>query len=71
MSEICRMSGCLVIAKVFGNRSKLIARLGHRFLAGPTVQQYADRLRDEMIRRRLQHLPINWPAYPLEASKAD
>jgi transposase len=44
---------------------------GHRFLAGPTVRQYADRLRDEMIRRRLQHSPINWPAYPLEASNAD
>jgi hypothetical protein len=32
----------------------------HQFTAGPTVRQYADRLRDEMIRRQLQHSAINW-----------
>lgn len=33
----------------------------HHFTAGPTVRQYADSLRNEMIRRRLQHRPIDWP----------
>jgi hypothetical protein len=32
----------------------------HRFM-GPTVRQYADRLRGEMVKRRLQHSPIDWP----------
>jgi len=36
----------------------------HQFTGGPTVRQYADRLRDEMIRRRLQHVPILWPPEP-------
>jgi hypothetical protein len=27
---------------------------------GPTVRQYADQLRDEMIKRRLTHRPIDW-----------
>jgi hypothetical protein len=36
----------------------------HQFTAGPTVRQYADGLRDEMIRRRLQHVPILWPFEP-------
>ncbi len=36
----------------------------HRLTAGPTVRQYADRLRDEMVRRRLQHVPILWPPEP-------
>jgi len=31
---------------------------------GSTVRQYADRLLDEMIRRRLQHMPILWPPEP-------
>jgi hypothetical protein len=35
----------------------------HHFMAGPTVRQYADRLRDEMIKRRLQLSPINWPSH--------
>ena len=30
-------------------------------LIGPSVRQYADRLRDEMVKRRLQHSPIDWP----------
>lgn len=33
----------------------------HHFTAGPTVRQYADSLRQEMIKRRLQHSPIEWP----------
>jgi hypothetical protein len=34
----------------------------HQFTAHPTVRQYADRLRSEMIKRRLKHSPIEWPA---------
>lgn len=33
--------------------------LKHRFM-GPKVRQYADQLRDEMTKRRLAHLPIDW-----------
>jgi hypothetical protein len=33
----------------------------YHFVAGPTVREYADKLRGEMIRRRLEHSPINWP----------
>jgi hypothetical protein len=32
----------------------------HHFIAGSTVRQYADRLRDEMVKRRSQHSPIDW-----------
>ena len=32
----------------------------HRFL-GATARQYADRLREEMDRRRLLFKPIDWP----------
>lgn len=31
---------------------------------GPSVREYADRLRSEMIRRRLGHTPIDWPISP-------
>ena len=34
----------------------------HQFMANPTVRQYADTLRGEMIKRRLQHAPIEWPS---------
>jgi hypothetical protein len=34
----------------------------YKFMANPTVRKYADDLRDEIIRRRLQHLPIEWPS---------
>jgi hypothetical protein len=34
----------------------------HQFTTGPTVRQYADRLRNEMIKRRLRHSPIEWPS---------
>ena len=33
----------------------------HQFATGPNVREYADRLRNEMIRRRLRHTPIEWP----------
>jgi hypothetical protein len=33
----------------------------HQFMANPTVRQYADQLRSEMIKRRLKHSPIDWP----------
>jgi hypothetical protein len=33
---------------------------GHHFTANPTVRQRAEQLRHEMIRRKLQHSPINW-----------
>jgi hypothetical protein len=36
--------------------------LKYRFIAGPTVRQYADNLRDELIKRRLRHNPIDWPS---------
>jgi hypothetical protein len=32
----------------------------HKFM-GPSIREYADRLRDEMVKRRLQHSPIDWP----------
>ena len=35
--------------------------LKHRFLSGRTVRQYADQLRDELVKRRLQYTPIEWP----------
>jgi hypothetical protein len=34
----------------------------HQFSTGPTVRQYADSLRNEMIKRRLRHSPIEWPS---------
>jgi hypothetical protein len=34
----------------------------HQFTAGPTVRQYAEGLRSEMIKRRLTHSPIDWPS---------
>jgi hypothetical protein len=33
----------------------------HKFMMNPTVQQYADRLQSEMIKRGLEHSPIQWP----------
>jgi len=36
----------------------------HQLVANPTVRQYADKLRSEMIKRRLQHSPIEWPPEP-------
>jgi hypothetical protein len=37
-------------------------RSGGRYrFAGDGVKQYADKLREEMERRRLQFTPIDWP----------
>ena len=33
----------------------------YKFMTNPTVRQYADQLRSEMIKRRLKHSPIEWP----------
>ena len=35
---------------------------GRYRLAGDGVKQYAERLREEMDRRRLQFTPIEWPS---------
>jgi 23S rRNA A2030 N6-methylase RlmJ len=32
------------------------------FTASPSIRERAERLRDEMTRRRLHHSPINWPS---------
>ena len=32
------------------------------FTASSSVRERADKLRQEMTRRRLQHSPINWPS---------
>ena len=34
----------------------------HQFMAGRTVRDYADSLRNELIKRRLKHSPIEWPS---------
>ena len=34
----------------------------HHFTKSPTVRQRAEQLRDELIRRKLQHSAINWPS---------
>jgi hypothetical protein len=34
----------------------------HHFTANPTIRERAEKLREEMIRRKLQHSPINWPS---------
>jgi hypothetical protein len=34
----------------------------HQFATGPAVHEYAERLRSEMVRRRLSHAAIEWPA---------
>jgi len=33
----------------------------HKFTTGDPVKHYATALREEMINRRLQHAPIEWP----------
>ena len=35
-------------------------RLPHKFMRGDSVKQYAATLLEELIRRRLQHNPIDW-----------
>ena len=45
-------------------RQQADADRAHRrhFTASPTVRERAEQLREEMIKRRLQHSPINWPS---------
>jgi hypothetical protein len=55
------------LARYFENvRQQVEADRVHkpRLTGSSTVRQYADRLRDELIRRRLQHSPITWPPEP-------
>ena len=33
----------------------------HKFMMNTTIQQYADQLQSEMIKRGLEHSPIEWP----------
>jgi hypothetical protein len=41
---------------------ELDKQAGGRYrLAGDAVKQYAEKLREEMVRRRLQFEPIDWP----------
>ena len=37
-------------------------RFKHRITDSPSVRERADKLREEMIKRRLQYSPINWPS---------
>ena len=38
------------------------SQLGDRYrLAGGTVKEYAERLKDEMRRRQIRFTPIDWP----------
>ncbi len=34
----------------------------YHFTANATVRERAEKLREEMIRRKLQHSPIDWPS---------
>jgi hypothetical protein len=34
----------------------------HHFTASPSVRDRAEKLREEMIKRKLQHSPIKWPS---------
>jgi hypothetical protein len=34
--------------------------LRHKFLTGESVKEHAEKLREELVRRRLQHVPIEW-----------
>ena len=36
-------------------------RSKHKFAAGRSVKEYAEALRDEMTKRRLQYTSIEWP----------
>jgi hypothetical protein len=45
-----------------GRQVELDMRSGGRYrFAGDGVKQYADKLREEMERRRLRFMPIEWP----------
>jgi hypothetical protein len=52
------------ILRLYDNiRSQVDADRGskHKFTTGDSVKQHATALREEMIDRRLQHEPIEWP----------
>jgi hypothetical protein len=34
----------------------------YHLTASPSVRERADKLREEMVRRKLQHSPIDWPS---------
>jgi hypothetical protein len=36
------------------------SRSKYKFAGGPSLREYAEALRGEMTKRRLQHDPINW-----------
>jgi hypothetical protein len=40
----------------------------YNLTASPTVRQRAEQLRHEMIKRKLQHSPINWLSAGLSSS---
>jgi hypothetical protein len=33
----------------------------HKLTSGASVRQHAEQLRSEILRRRLDHTPIDWP----------
>ena len=37
-------------------------RHNEHFSASPSIRERAEKLRQEMIKRRLQHSPISWPS---------
>jgi hypothetical protein len=37
-------------------------KLKYHFTNSPTIRERADQLRQELIKRRLQHTPISWPS---------
>jgi hypothetical protein len=45
-----------------GQRAWIIPRNGVSAIDAALFCEYADRLRNEMIRWRLQHRPIDWPS---------
>ena len=52
------------ILRLYDNiRNQIDADRGskYKFATRPTVKQYATALRAEMVKRRLQHTPIEWP----------
>ena len=52
----------LVFYESVRRQVELDNRSGGRYrLAGDGVKQYAERLREEMDRRRLRFTPIDWP----------
>jgi hypothetical protein len=52
------------LAHFYENIRQQVEASKHQLMANPTVRQYADKLRSEMIKRRLQHSPIEWPPEP-------